>query len=314
MRLLKAADGQVLGLAFSPDGSALAAAVAGHGIFLWNLGSTGKPVRLDDEATDLARTLYFSPDGRAVHWLGSHGWKTYDRDTRTAQPRKLEAPGYLVWMAPTPDGRVIARHHFPTMMVIGWRPDPDDGWIRTWTARFANLGTNTHGQALCPTGQRFAVVGQAADEAEPGNRMWMKNPFHVSLYSAATGAVEASGSFPLTGSDRLWLSFSPDGTQLVAAQKMTLLVWPVPGLGDPRLVRNNSRQHFTSIAFHPSGRLLYAASNDATVHVFDTTTWDRVGRFAWRMGRLRAVAVSPDGLLAAAGGAEGDVVVWDVDV
>ena len=60
---------------------------------------------------------------------------------------------------------------------------------------------------------------------------------------------------------------------------MTLLVWPVPNLGEPRLIRNDSRKDFTAIAFHPSGRHLYVASNDATVHVFETATWERIGRF-----------------------------------
>ena len=94
---------------------------------------------------------------------------------------------------------------------------------------------------------------------------------------------------------------------------MTLLVWPLPAGGDPRRVRNDNRKHFTALAYHPSGRLLFATSNDATVHAFDAHTLDRVNRFTWHLGELRAVAVSPDGTLAAAGSATGDVVVWDLD-
>ena len=67
------------------------------------------------------------------------------------------------------------------------------------------------------------------------------------------------------------------------------------------------------LTYHPSGRQLYATSNDQTVHLFDTATWERSGRFTWRLGMLKAVAVSPDGTLAAAGGDRGDIVIWDVD-
>lgn len=312
MRLLKSADGDVLGLAFSPDGSALAAAVADHGVYLWNLGSTGKPVRLDDEPIDRNPNLFFSPDGRTVNWLGKRDWKAYSRDSREVTVQKLDFPGYLVWLAPTPRG-VLARHHFPAMALSEWRPDPDDGWVRTWSTQFTGLLTNTQGQALCPSGERFAVVGRV-DEGHARGPAWKPNPFRVKLHSMTAGEFETVGSFPLTGSDALGLAFSPDGTQLVAAQKMTLLVWPVPALGEPRLIRNLSRQHFTSIAFHPSGRHLFATSNDGTAHVFDTASWGRMARFGWKVGRLRSVAVSTDGLLAAAGGDRGEVVVWDVDL
>ena len=74
------------------------------------------------------------------------------------------------------------------------------------------------------------------------------------------------------------------------------------------------RQHFTAATFHPSGRYLFATSNDTTAHIFDAVTWQRVARFTWKLGRLRAAAVSPDGVLAAAGGDNGEVIVWDVDV
>jgi hypothetical protein len=35
---------------------------------------------------------------------------------------------------------------------------------------------------------------------------------------------------------------------------------------------------------------------------------------AWDIGRLRSVAFSPDGMLAAGAGDKGKIVVWDVDL
>jgi WD40 repeat protein len=79
-------------------------------------------------------------------------------------------------------------------------------------------------------------------------------------------------------------------------------------------VRNDSRKHFTGLAFHPSGRYLAATSNDKTVKFYDTATWRVVAAFDWDIGRLRSITFSPDGTLAVAGGDKGRIVLWDVDL
>ena len=82
----------------------------------------------------------------------------------------------------------------------------------------------------------------------------------------------------------------------------------------PASLCNDNNKRFTGLAFHPSGRYLAATSNDATVKLYDTSTWEVVQTFDWDIGRLRSVAFSPDGMLAAAGGDKGKIVVWDVDL
>jgi WD40 repeat protein len=59
---------------------------------------------------------------------------------------------------------------------------------------------------------------------------------------------------------------------------------------------------------------LAATSNDATVKLYDAATWKMVRAFDWDVGRLRSIAFSPDGMLPAAGGDKGKIVVWDVDL
>jgi len=77
---------------------------------------------------------------------------------------------------------------------------------------------------------------------------------------------------------------------------------------------NDNRQGFTGIAFHPSGRYLAATSNDKTVKLFDSGSWQLAKTYTWGIGKLRSIAFSPDGMLAAAGSDTGKVVVWDLDL
>ena len=306
MRVLLSANGEVLGLAFGPDGRSLAAAVKGQGVFLWDLLDPGFPLQLDTAASDRTRTVAFSPDGRSVEWLSGRGWRSFDRDARRTALRRLDARGEPFRLAPAADGsRVVTLHTIPDPALIAWAPDGAGGWAREWEVSTAQLAVDR--VTVDPSGRRLALLTRKTN----GPRWW-EQPSRLELRSATSGAVEAVGTYPYSYSCPL--AFSPDGAQLVGAHGMTLLTWPVPALGDPQALRLDSRKHFTAVAFHPAGGHLLAAGNDATVHVFETAGWGRVGRFTWDLERLRSVAVSPCGTLAAAGGDHGEVVVWDLDL
>ncbi len=71
-------------------------------------------------------------------------------------------------------------------------------------------------------------------------------------------------------------------------------------------------KHITGIAFTPDGSKLVAVSNDTRVRVYDARTWTETEGYEWKVGKLRSVAVAPDGLRMAAGSGTGKVVIWDV--
>lgn len=310
MRVLRAAEGEVLDLAFSPDGRAVAAAIRYHGLFLWNLAvAMPTPVRVAEEEDGLRlAAVGFSADGRFLSWLGGSVRFVYDRDTRETTEQSFAVTQLTPKVAHSADGsRAVSQHEFPDYCLIGWR-NAGDEWVRTWSISTAELAAES--LTLSADGRRFALITRSA----LGDR-WASNPRRVEVRDTATAAVLGVGEYPYNYAEPL--VFSPDSRQLAGFNDMTLLAWSVPEagpLGPPLLVRNDNRKQFTAIAYDPSGRHLYATSNDTTVQIFDTTTWDRAGRFTWQLGRLKAVAVSPDGTLAAASGDKGDIVIWDVDV
>jgi WD40 repeat protein len=321
VRVLKAADAKVEDLAFSPDGRAIAAGTLYSGIFLWDLEVfPPSEVKVPSQMDYKKGGLFFSLDGSSLTWLVSGPFRrTYDRDTRrvsTSNP--FASTMETLEILQTPDGaHGITRHELPNYRLLCWR-FVDDMPVQTGNLSIADR--HVENLTLSVDGRLFAMLTRPAL-----GEGWTNNPRKVEVRDATspTLPLRGTGEYPYKYGDKKGgrLLFSPDAQQLVGFNNMTLLVWRIAengDLGTPRLIRNTTRKQFTALVFHPSGRYLYVTSNggdanDATVHVFDTLTWTRVEQFVWHLGNMKAVAVSPDGMLAAAGGDRGDIVIWDVD-
>ena len=98
-------------------------------------------------------------------------------------------------------------------------------------------------------------------------------------------------------------------TLAVAAGKSVILWTPEGGEGPRTLEGHVSRVHALDVT--RDGRLL-AAGADGTVILWHTADGSRAAAWDWAQGALNAVAVSPDGMTAAAAGASGQIVLWDM--
>ncbi len=245
-------------------------------------------------------------DGTAAA-LTSHGFHRFDLAARAGLPKF--APG---------GGRVAEASEDGTVAVVN---APDALRWQLWDVaaaaplpdRFELAGTSPAGfrynPVLAPDNRTFAVSAVSDGRV----LVWTRgNPAPRLL-----ARTRAGRRYPL-------LAFPPDGRFLVGAQTArhgAVTVWDLPGGG----VRWSARQEVFvwAAAVHPSGDLLAVAtvggpSGRAVVRFLDAATGAEVSRFDWnagggKVGRVRCLAFSPDGLTCAAGGSDRRLVVWDVD-
>jgi WD40 repeat protein len=306
MILLQAARERVEVLQFSPDGRILVAP-CGAGLQVWNnlaAGSGPDAVLCHPHV----RSARFTPDGRKV-LLGCF-WRVVVHDLRTGKdaevPLELTSAG-CSYCELTPDGQYLVVAQGDT------RLDPPG---RVCCRPLSDLATAiwsiTTRWMLAPPlflagGKRF-VLFECWSEPRP----WSYHRLYVNR-DTLTGLLLSEAE--ARGDEFHNPVISPEQRMLAGRRGAWVAVLSADDLGaQPTMFRNDNRKEFTGLAFHPSGRYLAATSNDATVKLYDTSTWKVAQSFNWEIGRLRSVAFSPDGMLAAAGGDKGKIVVWDVDL
>lgn len=299
MLLFQGHNPDVTGLAFSPDGRTLAATGAAR-LEFWTVTKGATP----DEG-GLARhggptdNVRFDPSGRwSLVAAGHCGLYAVDVRTRSAhQVNPLLANAVSV----SSRGRIVVANLGLTAFDVGTEVDGEQKWQQS-----IGRGEPVKGLDFFPDGERFVTVEEHRQSHGPLR-------VTANIRSAADGKVlERNGL--ACGRGRL-VRVSPDGNWFVVQSTNSLLFMHTADPAASRWPPAANRSHITGLAFHPSGRYVAATSNDATVRLYDRDAdWAIARTFDWSIGRLKSVAFSSDGCLAAAGGEKGRIVVWDVDL
>lgn len=240
--------------------------------------------------------LALHPDGTTA-WLALEGTSfAFDPMTGKSRPAKNMPSGFRVVVSP--DGSMlVSLVATPGQAAFGYhlagRPVNGPGWeTPPLEAQFAELG------GFLSDNDRFVTVYDR----------------RVRFHSfAENGRQVAEAKY---ASDYFHQpQISPDGRHLAVIGTTCIYLYDLATLGPPRRVAPASiNGGFRSFAFHPNGRTMAIIhKGPSLVKLYDLDTLKLVTKFQWKVGAHNAVAFSPDGTLAAAGGESGKIVVWDVD-
>ncbi|MFF5233261.1 hypothetical protein [Dactylosporangium sp. NPDC000521] len=300
--------GDVLSVAFSPDGAVLAAAGEDGRIHLWNVRDPARPVPLAtftdtgvEASPAVVQALAFTPDGRVLV-SGSYDssvrlWDVAD-PARPALLSALNEPTSKVFaVAVSPDGRHLAAGTGAEHNVYRWDiTDP---------RRPASEGPPLTGPASWVNTLSYSPDGDVLAAGSSDNNVW--------LFTAGSGHGPARLPHP---DPVTTVTYQPDGTLLTVASDGTLRTWHLPGP-----VITGPVDSVFAVSFDRAGHRLGvgAGAADNSLTIWDVRDPARPRRERPPLHNqpdgskyVGTAALTPDGRVFATGRQDGSLELWDV--
>ena len=289
--VLTASSGVVTALAYSPNGTTLAAGYSGGAIRLWNLASHRPISATNWGATPLALT--FTGGGKELEVADAAAvgtWNLSDQTRIAARP--FASPAQANAVAFSPDGQTVAT-------------GGADGNVRLWDAATQQeIGPPMSSDAKPVAAVAFSPDGTlvAAGSAD-GN---------VQLWDTAT-QQEAGTALVAGGAEVSALAFSPDGKFLATSgQDGAVRLWDVAAASQVGTTMATG-DAVSALAFGTAGTTLASAESDGATELWNVTTQTQTGAALTVQGSagVSALAFSPAADALATGNGNGSIQLWN---
>jgi WD40 repeat protein len=289
--------GEIVALAFSPDGRSIATLGRDRLLNVWDAAS-GR-VRASYHATD-GVSLAFTESGKALRWCDDRGYlyrcdagqRGDNLDGRRTRIHKFDlgSSERIDAAAFTPDGSVAAVGSSANIVYL---------WGRKVELK---LRDGIQAVALDAYGKRLAV-----NHGHEG----------IQLQDISGKPDERRLPHPLGADAMRSLAFSPDGSTLAAGDfDNRIHLWDAGTGRELRVLEGHRRVAVTGkngvfcLTFSPDGMLLASGAADGTVRIWEVKSGKERACCVGHDGRVRALAFTPDGQTLASAGADGVLRLW----
>ncbi len=326
-------DKQYYEIAFSPDGRLVASSGVDCNINLWDINEQKQIGTLRGHTNTLS-DIVFNPNGQI---LASGGW---DNTVRLWDVDEQKQIGILKGhtdpigsIAFSPDGKALASGGVDKIIRLWDIPEQKQmGLLQGHTGRIWSVAFSPDGKILASGGDRTTRLWDIQEQKQvgllQGHGEWVWSVAFSPDGKILTSTNDETVDFwdvqeqrqvgSLQGYTNWWgIVFSPDGKTIASicdsAGIDAISFWDVQGQRQTGLL-DGFTGYVYSLNFSPDGRIL-ASNNKSHIIFWDAKNQKRIGDIM--LPEVinvfsRAIALSPDGELLAAGSFDGSIYLIDV--
>ncbi len=279
--------GNVWTVAFSPDGSTLAAGDTAGTIHLWNV-SDGQKILTCDGHQHWVCEVAFSSDGNLiVSASGDNTVKIWNAKTGECLQTLTDHQDWVISIAVSPTAPILAS-------------SSADRTIRLWDLHTGKLLQVLEGHQHWICKITFSPDGRMLASGSDDRT--------IKLWDAQTGkclkTIEGH-----TNTVR-GVAFSPDGSMLASgSEDATIKLWDIKTSTCVRTLTGHLDQ-VRCVNFSPDGQMLLSGSFDETIKLWDRSTGNCLKTLHHHRGVVRSTIFSPSGQMIASGSADQSVRLW----